>query len=217
MTVATSPTFPLSYPVDAEHGGKRAVGCLAMFIAFVVILLSAITLIENGVFIGLIGGLIGAALVTTLVDRTLRNRWASGREVTIATETIQIVNKGHTEEQIDLQKEVSPLLYTFTVKRGGRVKKGWHVLALVLEQDETFLPIYTFCSPTEFEELPASKSFKLLEKKKGEDQLKLAGMQRRMLEAESYRSMNGAEMTFLQFQSFLETLETQFPKWMPKS
>jgi hypothetical protein len=210
--------LPLTIAVDAEHSGIRMVGCGVLFATFAAILLIVNALSPNSILLAGFIALIGSALVTSLVDRALKGRWASGRFISIRPEEIAIQNKGTTEIALNPQKQLNPLLWYFVVKRNGRVKKGWHVIGFALEQDETYIPVYSFCAPDDFEKLPLHKQFTKLEKQTTQDEnMKLAGIQRRLHIAESQRGIYGAEMPFDQFIHYLQTLEQNFPTWMPKS
>ena len=62
---------------------------------------------------------------------------------------------------------------------------------------------------------------KLIAKRKGKSEddaredLRLAGEQRRLRDAENHRWMFGAEMTPTDFITYITRLKTQFPEWMP--
>jgi hypothetical protein len=93
------------------------------------------------------------------------------------------------------------------------------MVACALEQDETYMPVYTFLSPEQFDSLGAPGQFVMLQSKKerqrqGAD-MRLAGEQRRLHTAESARWMSGAEMTHEDFMSFIRHLQERFPQWMP--
>ncbi len=45
--------------------------------------------------------------------------------------------------------------------------------------------------------------------------MQLAGIQRRLHDAERMRWLSGAEMTQDGFKAYLATLEEHFPQWMP--
>ena len=96
------------------------------------------------------------------------------------------------------------------------------MLACALEQDDNFLPVYTFASPDDAENL--NKTTRLADlvsekdaKKKDprRDSLRFAGEQRRLRLAESYRWEIGAEMSLPDFEQFLARLNGQFSQWMP--
>lgn len=209
-------SLPLTIPVDAEHGGKRAAGCASLLVGFIATFTIVVTLIPDGWIIGFIAGLVGAAAAASLTERALRDRWPSGRTLHISPQAIQLRNRDQVEHSINPEEHVNAMPYHFVVKRNGRVRKGWHVVVLALEQDETYVPVYTFASPEEFEALAQRPHFHLLERPK-EDSLKSAGLTRRLYAAESHRSVHGAEIRLQEFTELLDTLQEQFPQWMPKS
>jgi hypothetical protein len=211
----TTLSLPFSMPVDAEHGGKRAVGCAALLLGFTLPVIFITALVPDGWLIGFFVGLITAALAASLVEWLLRDRWPSGRALRVGADSIQLVKHDKVEETINSQQQVNVLLYHFVVKRSGRVRKGWHVIVMALEQDDTYIPIYTFASPERFEALEQRPLFHLLERPK-EESLKSAGLSRRLHTAESYRSVNGAEVAWDDFTHLLNALQEQFPHWMPK-
>lgn len=214
--VASALSSPLVIPVDAEHNGKRAAGCAVILAGFFVPLILISLLIEQGWFVGILVGLAVAAGAATITERVLRHRWPSGRVVTIEPTQIAIVRNQQPEYALEPHQQVNALLYHFVVKRGTRIKKGWHVVVLALEQDDTLVPFYSFASPEQFEALEDRALFRTLEKTDNET-LKGSGVMRRMLEAESYRNAYGAEMTLDQFVGVVDQLQEQFPQWMPRA
>lgn len=203
-------------PVDAEHGGKRAVGCATLLVGFLLPLAIIVAVMPDGWLIGIVVGFAVAAAAASLTERLLRNRWPSGRALSVNTASIRLLKHANVEEAINAEQHVNAMLYHFVVKRNSRVRKGWHVIVLTLEQDDTYIPVYTFASPEQFEALAQRPLFHLLERPKDES-LKSAGMMRRLYTAETYRSMHGAEVTLDEFTQLLNTLQEQFPHWMPKS
>lgn len=203
-------------PVDAEHGGKRAVGCVSLLVGFLLPLAIIVAVMPDGWLIGIIVGFAVAAAAASLTERLLRNRWPSGRALSVDTASIRLLKHQDVEETINAEQHVNAMLYHFVVKRNSRVRKGWHVIVLTLEQDDTYIPVYTFASPEQFEALAQRPLFHLLERPKDES-LKSAGVMRRLYTAETYRSMHGAEVTLDEFTQLLNTLQEQFPHWMPKS
>lgn len=209
-------SLPLVIPVDAEHGGKRAVGCVALLIGFAVPFFIVVSLLPDGWIIGFIVGLAGAAAIASLAERALRDRWPSGRTLNVSPQAIQLRKHDSVEHTLNAEQHVNAMPYHFVVKRNGRVRKGWHVVVLALEQDETYVPVYTFASPQAFEALAQRPLFHLLERPK-DDSLKSAGLTRRLYAAESCRSLYGAEVRLEEFTRLLTTLQEQFPAWMPQS
>lgn len=213
-------------PVDIEHTGIRAAGCGSFLtIAFLAFVLFTI-LIPTNVMIPLVLAFASGALGSIGLERYLKGRWLSGREIVASAERIALMNKSEAEQTLDPQQQINVLTWYFVVKRGGRVKKGWYVLAIALEQEGGYIPIYTFMSPTEFKDWELAKHFIKLEKivdednKKGKEKTKSvmtmrrAGEQRRLLTAEHSRGILGAELTLEQFKAYLDFLQKHYPDWM---
>jgi hypothetical protein len=213
---------PLSLPVDAEHSGIRTVGCFTFFAASVAAFF-LFSLLLSGLLTLMLALLTGAA-IAFLADYWMKRHWPSGRRLVVDQGAVQVMQNDKVEMTVDASRQVNVLPWRFTVKRNGRVKKGWYVIALGLEQDDLLLPVYTFASPDRFEELPLKSLFTALQredkKEKGVTgsarELKQAGLQHRLQDAEKARSLMGAEVTIEQFETYLQTLQTQFPQWMPQ-
>lgn len=223
--MAPSGAVPVPYlemPVDAEHGGIRLAGCAAFLGTSIVATLIFNIIISGFLVIAIMLGIVAAAGVTYLLDRTLKGNWPSGRKLIVHAEQILLSKDTKVERSVDPTKQVNPLLWRFEVKRSSRVKKGWYVVAMSLEQDGEHLPIYTFCSPEDFEKLPASGQYSALTrpdrdaKRSSERDMRLAGQQRRLHEAEMDRGMSGAELSLEQYIECFDTLQAKFPKWMPR-
>jgi hypothetical protein len=214
-------TERMEFPVDAEHSGIRAAGCGAFTVLLVVGFVLGNILIANGAVFGLILGLATAAVGAQLLDRYLKQNWPSGRKLVITPERVLLSRHDKVERQINPQQQVNPLFWCFPVKRGGRVKKGWFVVALSLAQDETFVPMYSFFPPDAIDNLPLAERFEQLQRPSkvntgSEREMKLAGKQRRLYEAEQDRGWDGAELTQAQFQQMITHLQRHYPQWMPK-
>lgn len=211
---------PLEIAVDAEHNGIRAAGC-GTFAGSTLLFIFLLNLfIPTAVVVG-VGAVILAAIVANLLDRYLKGRWPSGRVLHADAATIELQNRADVESRIDPSKQVNVLTWRFEVPRSGRVKKGWYVLGLALEQDSTYLPVYTFASPKDFEEMPYADAFHRLERRRKRKaktesirEMKAAGAQRRLYEAEIERGLYGAEVTLDEFIILMEYLQTHYPKWM---
>jgi len=170
-------------------------------------------------------GLVGRHTMTdlepgrSLVERLLKGNWLSGRELVVETEHIMLRKHDEVERQIDPQQHVNVLAWHFVVQRSRRVRKGWHVVGLSLEQNGDYVPVYTLASPEDFEILNEKQLFTRLERPKRTDDrtktsMRQAGEQRRLLEAEQDRGYNGAELTVEEFKSYLKHLQTNHPSWM---
>jgi hypothetical protein len=215
----TSPIANLELSVDAEHTGIRAAGCgvfaLALMGSFVIFNL----LMPEALLVILVGSLVTAGAISYFADMRLKTLWPSGRRLFANAETIQLKRHDKEESVIHPNQQVNVLPWRFEVKRNGRVKKGWYVVALALEQDDVFIPVYTFASPDQFDKMPLKHAFDILqppEKVKAGSgrEMRLAGQQRRLHTAEKVREMNGAEMTLPQFEQYIEFLQKNYPSWM---
>lgn len=213
----------LTIPVDAEHGGIRLVVLFA-FIAAWLIGFSAVNIliISEGLNImALTAGFIAGAVVAIPLERYLKGRWKSGRVAIIDEQGIRFEKRGTVQSHIHAEDSASVVFWRFEVQRRTRIPKGWSMIACALESEGRFLAVYTFVSPSTLETLPGSDRYKKLisrkESAKAGDmrgEMRLAGEQRRLLEAETHRWMEGAEMTLEHFQTYLTTVETRFPEWM---
>lgn len=202
----------MQYPVDPEHGALRSAifgltltgggfGCLLASIPA-----GGVTLLS------VFGGLIGAALAGQAAERLLSQRWPSGKRVEIDTQGVRLYNKDQLIKIVDATSEVNVLLWKFEVPGRARVPRGWYVMACALEQNGTYLPVYAFMSPAQFQALKRAERFvTLLSKKdKPSDDLRLAGVQKRLRAAEDHRWAEGVEMKASEFETFVEQVESLF-------
>lgn len=220
MTSPAPASDVFSVPVDPEHGGLR-IAVVGVFLISAVILymlttwlipqMSGINIIAAGV------ALAGATIMTQVIDRLFKQRWPSGRALRIVDDRIQLVLRDKIQREIDGGQHVNVLMWRFTISKRTRIPKGWYMVAIALHQDDVYLPVYTFVSPTEFEMMPYNKQISALQpRKKTEMQdLKLAGQQRRLHTAEDARWSEGAEMSQADFRRYIDRLKQQFPEWMP--
>lgn len=213
----------LELPVDVEHGGIRAAGCgtfaVGSILGFFLLNLLGIPAVATA-----IGSLVVGGLIANLMDRYLKENWSSGRVLLADAEQIILRQRDDVERELNPLQHVNVLAWRFEVPRTGRVRRGWYVLALALEQDGDYLAAYTFASPKTFEGMPHSDLFTRLDRKKRRKsksesirEMKAAGEQRRLLEAESERGFNGAELTYEDFLQYLTFLHESYPKWMSRS
>jgi hypothetical protein len=209
-----------TYHVDAEHGRLRLV-VLLLFIgtwAISYFILSAL-LQANGLnLIAVLFSFAVAYVITNLIEKQLKLRWPSGRAVVVDSEGVKLVRNGQQEQEMRADQAVSPIYWRFTVRKRARVPKGWLMYACALEHEEKHLTVYTFLPPSSVDDYDRASQFKALTGKKeakGRTDLRLAGEQRRLHEAENYRWLNGAEMNADDFKRYIAQLETQFPEWSP--
>ncbi len=211
-----------AYPVDAEHSGLRIAIVVIFIVCWIILFAILNTLIpSDGLnILAVIISFAATALVTQQLEKVLKSRWPSGRALNITDTHIQVVRGSKIERQIDGSQRVNILLWRFKIARRSRVPKGWYMIACALEQDDSYLPVYTFMSPTDFDNLKTHQQFPLLQSQKelkrdGQPDIRLAGEQRRLHTAEQVRWMEGAEMDAEDFKKFLISLQEHFPQWMP--
>lgn len=222
-TVTAVDSAASDIPVDADHGTLR----LTIVVAFLILLVISYMVIDRVIpseglnIIAIFAGFAITYLITQWAENWLKKRWPSGRTLQIDETGVRISVRGKVQVQINGQQQVNFLPWRFTVKKRTRVPKGWYVVACALEQDGTYLPVYTFMAPKQFETLKMRRHFEALVKQKdaggqgAERDLRLAGQQRRLHIAEQARWMDGAEMNAADFESYLSRLQAMFPKWMP--
>lgn len=225
MDNALNQNTPIKIAVDNEHGALRFVIIIIFIVGWLIsyIILNAAIPNEGLNLIAIIVSFGITALVTQQIEKGLKKRWPSGRTVQIDQNSIKIVDKDGKQQSIDGDQQVNVHLWRFAIKRRSRVPKGWYMIACALEQEDAYLPVYTFMSPEQFDGLKNNSQFTTLMSQKeaskstgiGQTDLRLAGEQRRLHTAENARWMNGAEMSAEDFQNFIQQLKTQFPQWMP--
>jgi hypothetical protein len=216
-------TSGVMIPVDPEPSGLRmalvGIFLLATIVAYVLSTRFATTGVCNplGLFIALGAG--GAVMY--LAEKWLKPRWKTSRFVHLTATSLRVLSKGKPSRVIDPTMQVNVLMWHFQIKRRTRVPKGWYVVALALEQDEDYLPVYTLLSPESFADLSGSDQFTKLSSRKELSQLqdnsnlRKAGFQRRLHTAEFARGVEGAEMVPEDFETYLNWLQTHCSNWMP--
>lgn len=221
---STPSQSPLTFSVDQEHGALRFGVFTVFIITWVIGYFVFNSLIANDglnlIAIGLGFGL--AYVVTNVSERYLKRSWPSGRKVEVGAEQVQLSKRGTVEQTMTTEQAVGALFWTFEIRKRTRVPKGWSMLACALRDDEDYLAVYTFMSPKQLETYESAGLFKKLTSRRDKqgqaslrEDVRLAGEQRRLIEAEEYRWMNGAEMSPDDFISYVETIKRRFPEWMP--
>lgn len=214
----------LIIPVDREHGAIRLTVVVVFIAAWVisVVVVSALISAEGLGLLPILVGFIVAYGITALTERILKQRWPSGRAIQIDRSGVKLVNRLQVQAEILSEDPATALLWTFRINRRARVPKGWSMLACALQFETSYLTVYTFMSPSQVESFSLSGQFKkLISQRKGKSEddmredLRLAGEQRRLRDAENHRWMFGAEMTPSDFTTYLTRLNTQFSEWMP--
>ncbi|MDL1899181.1 hypothetical protein FBR02_00245 [Anaerolineae bacterium CFX9] len=216
------------YHVDSEHGGIR-MATMGLFIVmfFVGFFLTNALISDAGInLLSVLVGILLATVVTMVGERQLKRVWKSGRMVVIDEHSVQIIKNGTQELKVTREDGVNAILWSFKINRRSRVPKGYSMFACALErEDERHLTAYTFMSPAQTSAFEAAGRFKPIQSRKEQqknqannalrEELRAAGEQRRLREAEDYRWMNGAEMSADDFVAYFARLEAQFSEWMP--
>lgn len=214
-------TGSVVFDVDPEHNGLR----LAALGAFIVVGSASYLIVSNLFGIGLAVLPLVLALLIAYgaaygVERVLKRTWKSGRMVQLNSAGVMLQNKGRIEASALFEDPAQVLMWRFVVSRQTRVPKGWLMLALSIHHDTSVLPVYTFLPPEGIASFPYGAAFTLLEpsqKRAPNDarpDLRLAGEQRRLREAESGRWAFGAEMTATDFAAYVQAIHERFPHWV---
>lgn len=216
----------LTLAVDSEHGALRLSVVILFIATWIITYVIANALISSDGFnlIAIIIAFVVSALVARTSEKTLQERWPSGRNVDMDENGVRILSKGAVQNDIHASEPFSILLWRFQTKRRSRVPKGWFVIACALEQDDNYLAVYTFASPEQAEPLQQKYRFITLASEKEaaakdtrQDSLRFAGEQRRLRLAETFRWNHGAEMSLQDFEHFLSRIDGQFSQWMPSN
>lgn len=169
---------------------------------------------------GIVGGVIIGGGAAYLMERGLKRVWTSRRYVRVRPYEIAFEFNGQVERSVHADQHVNVILWCFAVKRRTRVPKGHYVVSLALEQNDIYLPIYTVMPPDDFKDMNSYGLFTELSGSRedlviNEGDYRLAGQQRRLMTAETARTIDGVEMPAADFQRFIKHLQEQFPSWMP--
>ena len=223
-SAAYSPTdSEIAIPVDPEPIGLRVVQILFFLVGTVFGYLGALIVFGSETTCSPLALILGIGIGTLflyLSDYLLRPRWSSNKYVELSQTQLDILNKG-TQEQVIIPGASTDLhAWRFTVTRAGRVPKGTYMVGLAVEEEDVYLPVYCLIAPQKFDNMPNKEWFtELISRKKlrdaGGDTMRIAGLQRRLLKAETARSIHGVEMDYDDFLIFMEWLEIHFPEWSP--
>jgi hypothetical protein len=200
---------------DPEHAGLRLAVIGAFFggaiLSFFIV--SAL-LPQNSLVLALVVGFVAGGAAATLLERGMKGRWRSGREVELAPSGIKLLMRGAAEVEISAYSNIEILRWRFQPKGRGRAPRGWSVVACALAQDERKLAVYTLMSPQSLESLADRDKFKELTSEKraasAVEDIRLAGEQRRLREAEAHRWQTGAELSNEDFLRFVAYAEKRF-------
>ena len=185
--------------VDTAHQGQRSVGCAVFAASTLILLLILSQALQANILFLLLPAVLGASLVTAVVAFALRSQWRSRRFLEFDENMIALVDDGNVEHQVDPGRTLSLLAWCFVVRRNTRVPRGWRVVALMLEQGDDAVVVYTLFEPDGFATWKRSPDFVELQptdEKRGRESAKrkLAGRQRRLFDAEERRHLYGAEV-----------------------
>lgn len=221
-TSRTDSTF--SFPVDPEPVSMRLT-LMFLFLVFVAITYVIVDLIIPGAGINFIAfaiALLVGGFAMQMSETYLKKQWKPTRFIDVTPEKLSLRKKTRLQSELDPAQPVNVLTWNFKINRRTHVPKGWHVMALALEQNGAYMPVYTLVSPDDFPQMNSSGLFVTLEKTKTDDDdkrvdMRAAGVQRRLHAAEGARVYEGAEMTQESFRAYVNRLEVMFPEWMPKT
>jgi hypothetical protein len=218
------------FPVDREHSALRLTVLGAFIAAWVVGFLVFSALISSQSGLNLLAVILAfgvAYAVTFVLERTLKGRWSSGRVLEVDADGVRLLRHGTAEAEARAGDGVQVLHWRFEITRRARVPKGWSMLALGLSHNERALTVYTFVSPKQLEDLSEAERYvRLIPRKEQKPtarsqqtslrtDLSSAGEQRRLMDAEAQRWMNGGEMLFDDFLSYTRLVDERFPEWQP--
>ncbi|MEZ4666787.1 MAG: hypothetical protein R3E39_02505 [Anaerolineae bacterium] len=211
----------LNFPVDREHVRLR-LGVVVLFVALWCISFAIINAFIPSSGLNIIAGLIAfglAALGGRLIEPRLKQFWPSGRNLKLDNSGAYFIKNGQMQIEISATSTANVHYWRFKIPRRGRMPKGWYVVACAVQQDDTYLAVYTFASPHKADQLNQVVKFTDLVSDKSKpdmartESLRTAGEQRRLRTAEQHRWHNGGELSHEDFEQFLHTLNGQFPLW----
>ncbi len=210
----------LEFQVDREHSGVRLLGCFTFLFSAIGSYWLVSLIFANGGLLAVGAALAIAVALTYLIDHLAKRYWPSNRVIQFADDMIQLIKGAQLQGAIDGGATVNLLMWHFEAKRHPRVPKGWYVVANALEQDGEMIVSYSIASPSDFEGLPLSRlsvKYQKKKRKKGEQQnLREAGVQRRIAQAEFHRGELGAELSLDDYHAYLDYLADTYTSWMPK-
>ncbi len=210
----------LEFEVDREHSGVRLLGCFTFLFTSIFSYFVVSSIFSNGGLLAVGAALAIAVAMTYLSDHLAKRYWPSNRVIQFADDMIQLLKGEQLQGAIDGGATVNLLMWHFEARRHPRVPKGWYVVANALEQDGEMIVSYSIASPADFEALPLSRlsvKYQKKKRKKGEPQnLREAGVQRRIAQAEFHRGELGAELTLDDYHAYLDYLADTYTSWMPK-
>jgi hypothetical protein len=211
----------LHLQVDREHSGLRISMVALFFAVLVIVFLITNALIASEGF-NILAGIIAfgaAAIATRIADPIMKRMWPSKRNLQLDANGARMLMNDQIQSQIHAEATANVHYWSFKIPRRGRMPRGWYVVACALQQDDAYLAVYTFASPTKTEELNKLKQFTELHSEKSKaaaakaESLRLAGEQRRLRLAEEHRWHDGGELTADDFETFIKRLNELYVRW----
>ncbi len=211
----------LQFQVDREHSGLR-LGMVGLFFAILVIVFLITNALISSEGFNILAGLVAfavAAIVTRLADPVLKRMWPSKRSLQLDANGARMMFNDTIQSQVHAEATANVHYWSFKIPRRGRMPRGWYVVACALQQDDTYLAVYTFASPAQIEQLQKLKQFTELHGNKSKasaakaESLRLAGEQRRLRLAEEHRWHDGGELTATDFETFIKRLNESYTRW----
>ncbi len=218
---ASSVQETLQLQVDPEHNALR-LATIGLFIAIMVVAFLITNAIIPSDGFNILAGLIAfglAAIITRLSDPILKRWWPSKRNLLLDADGARLTLNDEIQANIGAGATANAHFWKFKIPRRGRMPRGWYVVACALQQDDTYLAVYTFASPAQTEELGKIKQFAELHSEKNKasaakaESLRLAGEQRRLRLAEEQRWHDGGELTVADFETFIKRLNELYVRW----
>ncbi len=222
-TLSQSQTDELIIPVDTKPNAIQLYAFLSFVLGAGIAYSVGSTLFELGwcSLIGVFFGVVGGVTASFVTEKGLNAVWVSDRFVHVSSTRIAFVFGGKESRSIDPTEKINVTAWHFTTRRRSRVPKGWIVAGFSLEQDDVYLPVYALIPPDELEKLESVALYRELKGSrrdyKATEDVRLAGEQRRLLMAETARSIDGVEMDPEHLDLLILHLQVHFPGWMPQA
>ncbi len=216
---------PYSYPLDPEHWKLRA-AVFGMFfgVGLGVVIGGSLLLGSEGISVlAVLAGLVAGYVASAATERALKGRWHSSRALQLTRDAVRVVKGQSVEQEVPVAAAVSVLRWKFQVSKRARVPKGWWMYACSLATADRQITVYTFMAPKDAEAFARDRQFPRLYSKREREKLgpaapqnlRQAGDERRLREAEDHRWLAGAEMSAADFMDFLDRLDRQYHEWTP--
>lgn len=210
------------FPIDPEPFGFRLALVITLAISVIggYFLVSTIFSSTGLNILSCLGGIVIGALSLQVVERFLKQIWTSNRFVQLTDEAITLLTNSTTPQvTLNPSQQINVHTWYFEINKRSRAPKGWYVVAIALEQDDLYLPIYALMPAEDYREARFNFTKYKIKSSMGaleDHDLRLAGQQRRLRIAETARGVDGSEMLKADFDQFITQLETLYPGWMPK-